>query len=63
MYVCVCADVKVGFVHKSYTISEAKYSVNVCVNATSQGMDTDFAINIITESPSGENKYSLSFHQ
>ena len=43
-----CLDVKVGYEHMSYTISEPTGSEEFCVTSWSSGISENFTINIAT---------------
>ena len=43
-------DVRVGYEHTSYTISELRANKEICVTSLSPGIDESFTINIATDS-------------
>ena len=45
-----CVDVRVGYEHTSYTVSEAKDHEELCVTSLSPGIDESFIIYTITDS-------------
>ena len=48
LYILAAADVEVGYEQTSYTISDIRHPIEMCVGSNLQGVQASFSINITT---------------